>query len=189
MTELAEEQSMDVLCCGILVADVLAKPVKKIPLRGRLDLLDNMEMHGGGCANNTAIGLARLGISAGVAGKVGSDGFGDFLIDHLRRELLSIYGIGQETADSIILYAANKSVFVIDAYTRRIISRLGMAPPRDSYDTYQAFFMSGLPSENRLFNEYHALLVCLAKNVCRPEPLCQQCCLNDICKSGGSLVS
>ncbi len=103
-------------------------------------------------------------------------------IDHIRQELLSIYGIGQETADSIILYAGNKPVFVIDAYTRRIINRLGLAPTRDSYAGYQAFFMSNLPPDTRLFNEYHALLVSLAKNVCRPQPLCQQCCLNDICQ-------
>jgi len=102
-------------------------------------------------------------------------------IDHLRQQLLSIHGIGPETADSIILYAANKPIFVIDAYTRRIISRIGLAPNSDSYSAYQALFMDNLPADARLFNEYHALLVCLAKNICRPQPLCQQCCLNDIC--------
>ena len=103
-------------------------------------------------------------------------------IDHLRKQLLSIHGIGQETADSIILYAANKPIFVIDAYTRRIISRFGLAPKNDSYTAYQALFMANLPADVRLFNEYHALLVHLAKNVCRPHPICQQCCLNDICR-------
>jgi len=102
--------------------------------------------------------------------------------DDLRRQLLSIHGIGQETADSILLYAANKPIFVIDAYTRRIISRLGLTPEKDSYAAYQAFFMEHLPSDAELFNEYHALLVCLGKNVCRKRPLCQQCCLNDICQ-------
>jgi len=101
---------------------------------------------------------------------------------HLRQQLLSIHGIGQETADSIILYAANKPIFVIDAYTRRIINRIGLAPDNSSYTAYQALFMDNLPTDARLFNEYHALLVCLAKNVCRSCPLCQQCCLNNICR-------
>jgi endonuclease-3 related protein len=98
--------------------------------------------------------------------------------DSLRQQLLSVYGIGEETADSIILYAANKPAFVIDAYTRRIISRTGLAPDYKSYSAYQSLFMANLPGDTRLFNEYHALLVCLAKNVCQPHPLCQQCCLN-----------
>jgi endonuclease-3 related protein len=99
-------------------------------------------------------------------------------IDRLRQQLLAIYGIGEETADSIILYAANKPTFVIDAYTRRIISRLGLAPHSSSYAAYQSLFMANLPTDTRLFNEYHALLVRLAKDVCQPRPLCQQCCLN-----------
>ncbi len=98
--------------------------------------------------------------------------------DRLRQQLLAIYGIGEETADSIILYAANKPTFVIDAYTRRIISRIGLAPRRNSYAAYQTLFMANLPADARLFNEYHALLVRLAKNICQPHPLCQQCCLN-----------
>ena len=102
-------------------------------------------------------------------------------VDHIRQQLLSIHGIGQETADSIILYTANKPIFVIDAYTRRIINRIGLAPDSDSYTAYQALFMDNLPTDTRLFNEYHALLVRLAKDVCRNCPLCQQCCLNNIC--------
>ncbi len=101
--------------------------------------------------------------------------------DHLRQQLLSIHGIGQETADSIILYAANKPIFVIDAYTRRIINRIGLAPGNNSYAAYQVLFMDNLPIDVRLFNEYHALLVCLGKEVCRTRPLCQQCCLRNIC--------
>ena len=102
-------------------------------------------------------------------------------IDDLRQQLLSIHGIGQETADSIILYAANKPIFVIDAYTRRIINRIGLAPDRNSYAAYQDLFKDNLLPDAELFNEYHALLVCLGKNVCRSRPLCQQCCLNNIC--------
>ena len=103
-------------------------------------------------------------------------------IDHLRQQLLSVHGIGEETADSIILYAANKPIFVIDAYTRRIVSRVGLGPDKDSYAAYQRLFMDNLPADVGLFNEYHALLVCLGKNVCRTRPLCQQCCLDNICR-------
>ena len=107
--------------------------------------------------------------------------------DDLRQQLLSIHGIGQETADSILLYAANKPIFVIDAYTRRIINRIGLAPGKDSYAAYQAWFMEHLPPDTGLFNEYHALLVCQGKNVCRRRPLCQQCYLNNICHFYASL--
>jgi len=81
-----------------------------------------------------------------------------------------------------MLYAANKPVFVIDAYARRIISRVGLDPDNKSYIAYQALFTDNLPGDAGLFNEYHALLVCLAKDVCRNRPLCQQCCLNSICR-------
>jgi endonuclease-3 related protein len=103
-------------------------------------------------------------------------------IDRLRQQLLSVHGIGQETADSIILYAANKPTFVIDAYTRRIINRIGLAPLANSYNAYQTLFIDNLPTDTRLFNEYHALLVRLAKEVCRSRPSCPQCCLNDFCQ-------
>jgi len=99
-------------------------------------------------------------------------------IDSLRRQLLAIYGIGEETVDSIILYAANKPAFVIDAYTRRVISRMGLAPQNNSYAAYQSLFTGNLPTDAPLFNEYHALLVRLAKDVCRTYPACQRCCLN-----------
>ena len=108
-------------------------------------------------------------------------------IDDLRAQLLSIHGIGQETADSIILYAANKPIFVVDAYTRRIISRVGLAPNKNSYAGYQALFMENLAPDAGLFNEYHALLVCLGKKVCRPRPLCPQCCLSNLCQFSASL--
>ncbi len=102
--------------------------------------------------------------------------------DDLRQQLLSVHGIGRETADSIILYAANKPIFVIDAYTRRITNRIGLAPEGNSYAAYQTLFMGHLPPDAELFNEYHALLVCLGKNVCRSHPLCHQCCLSDMCQ-------
>jgi endonuclease-3 related protein len=102
--------------------------------------------------------------------------------DDLRQQLLSVHGIGQETADSILLYAAGKPVFVIDAYTRRIIGRIGLIPDKDSYVGYQAFFMEHLPADAAMFNEYHALLVRLGKGFCRRRPLCPQCCLSGVCQ-------
>jgi len=100
----------------------------------------------------------------------------------LRQQLLSVHGIGPETADSILLYAAGKPVFVIDAYTRRIIDRIGLTPVDNSYDSYQRLFTDNLAADAGLFNEYHALLVKLAKDTCRKKPLCRRCCLNDICR-------
>jgi endonuclease-3 related protein len=99
----------------------------------------------------------------------------------LRRELLSVYGVGHETADSIALYAARKPIFVIDAYTRRILARLGVAPAQNSYEACQALFMERLPHDEGMFNEYHALLVCHGKTVCRKSPVCRDCCLASIC--------
>jgi endonuclease III related protein len=103
-------------------------------------------------------------------------------MDSLRKKLLSVHGIGEETADSILLYAGNKPVFVIDAYTRRVTGRLGIAPEHDSYAGYQAFFMENLPPDVKLFNEYHALLVRLGKDACRKRPLCERCCLGEMCE-------
>ena len=100
----------------------------------------------------------------------------------LREQLLAVHGIGPETADSILLYAANKPVFVIDTYTRRIINRLGLAPANNSYDAFQTLFIGSLPRNKQLFNEYHALLVRLGKEACRKQPLCDRCCLTDICQ-------
>jgi len=107
----------------------------------------------------------------------------------LRRELLSVYGVGQETADSIILYAGYKPVFVIDAYTRRIVSRLGLAPRVSTYSAYQDLFMQGLEPDVALFNEYHALLVRHGKDVCRKSPRCEPCCLAAVCAFAEGLRS
>ena len=100
----------------------------------------------------------------------------------LRQQFLAIHGIGPETADSILLYAGNKPVFVIDAYTRRIISRLGLTSDKDSYDAYQTLLINNLPQNAELFNEYHALMVRLGKEACRKQPICDRCCLFEICR-------
>lgn len=99
----------------------------------------------------------------------------------LRKELLIIHGIGPETADSIILYAAEKPVFVIDAYTKRIFSRIGLCKEDISYDELQKLFMDSLQHDTQLFNEYHALIVVHGKNVCKKKPLCRGCCLGKVC--------
>lgn len=96
----------------------------------------------------------------------------------LRGKLLLINGIGPETADSILLYALNKPVFVIDAYTRRILSRHRIMDYKSSYDEYQRIFHEGLDEDISLFNEYHALFVRLGKEFCKPKPRCNSCPLN-----------
>ncbi len=98
----------------------------------------------------------------------------------LREWLLSIPGIGRETADSIILYAIEKPIFVVDAYTRRILSRHGFIKGDEDYDEIQEIFHRNLPHDTGLFNEYHALIVRLGKEYCKKQnPLCETCPLKD----------
>jgi endonuclease-3 related protein len=94
----------------------------------------------------------------------------------LRRQLLSVNGIGPETADSILLYALNKPMFVIDAYTKRILYRHRLISKKASYDDAQNLFLKNLKNDIRLFNEYHALFVRLGKEFClKREPHCENC--------------
>jgi endonuclease-3 related protein len=94
----------------------------------------------------------------------------------LREKLLSINGIGPETADSIILYALEKPVFVIDTYTKRVLSRHGIMNHEKSYDEFQELFYSTLEKDVKLFNEYHALFVRIGKTFCKKKkPLCELC--------------
>ena len=93
----------------------------------------------------------------------------------LRQGLLSVKGIGPETADSILLYAARRPVFVIDAYTHRILNRHGMTEEQTTYDELQALFMDHLTEDPALFNEFHALIVQAGKAYCRRIPLCNDC--------------
>ncbi|MEE9569081.1 MAG: endonuclease III domain-containing protein [Candidatus Binatia bacterium] len=99
-------------------------------------------------------------------------------LDHLRTELLSINGTGPETADSILLYAAEKPIFVVDAYTKRILSRHGVMPYEKSYEEFQKLFMVHLPLDVPLYNQYHAMLVNVGKDFCRARPFCASCPLN-----------
>ena len=99
----------------------------------------------------------------------------------LRNKLLSVKGIGPETADSILLYAGDLSIFVIDAYTKRIFSRLGYLSENKSYVEFQDFFMNNLTKDVQLFNDFHAQIVMLGKNFCRKsKPDCKNCPLFDL---------
>lgn len=102
----------------------------------------------------------------------------------LRKRLLAVYGIGPETADAIILYAAEKPIFVIDAYTGRIFSRLGFFSEKAGYEEMQRFFMTHLPPDVRLYNEYHALIDALGHHTCcKSQPRCGECPLEYRCKA------
>jgi endonuclease-3 related protein len=99
----------------------------------------------------------------------------------LREQLLAIHGIGRETADSILLYAGTRPVFVVDAYTRRILQRHGLAAGKESYEEIRGLFEKSLPNDPQLFNEFHALIVHTGKNFCRARaPLCSQCALRPL---------
>ncbi|MDE2780115.1 MAG: hypothetical protein OXI91_10620 [Chloroflexota bacterium] len=106
----------------------------------------------------------------------------------LRRELLSIHGIGPETADDILVYAAGKPSFVIDTYTIRIMERLGIGPDdgKNRYGDWQQMFHRQLPLDVSLFNEFHALLDHHAGRACRKTPVCEGCCLLDVCVTGSN---
>ncbi len=102
----------------------------------------------------------------------------------LRGELLRVNGIGPETADSILLYALEKKIFVIDAYTRRIFSRIGLCGGDENYDDLQRMFHKKFRGDVREYNEYHALIVRHGKDVCKKKPLCGACCLAGECAFG-----
>ncbi len=106
--------------------------------------------------------------------------------DNLREKLLSVRGIGEETADSILLYALEKPVFVVDAYTRRAFSRLGFLQKDPSYQETQELFSMNLPRDPALYNDFHAQIVYLGKDFCRKKPLCERCPLSvlEMCQPG-----
>ncbi len=96
-----------------------------------------------------------------------------------RKLLLEVNGVGPETADSILLYALDKPIFVVDAYTKRIFGRLGFK--EQTYEEFQQLFHNSLENDAKLFNEYHALIVELAKKHCKTKPICNGCPLGNIC--------
>ena len=108
----------------------------------------------------------------------------------LRKELLLIYGIGEETADDIMVYAAGQPSFVIDTYTPRIMDRMCITPdtPLPKYSDYQILFHTNIPNEIQFYNEFHALWDRHAKEVCtKLSPRCEDCCMLEICPTGQQL--
>jgi len=103
----------------------------------------------------------------------------------LRRQLLAVEGIGPETADAIALYAAGKPVFVVDAYARRVFSRLGLIEANAAHGAIQQWVAAELGRDSDLYNEYHALIVELAKTTCRRRPRCEVCPLRERCRLVG----
>lgn len=102
--------------------------------------------------------------------------------DALRRALLSVHGVGPETADAILLYALRRPVFVVDAYARRLAQRLGWISGDEPYDSLRQGFEAALQADVDVFNEYHALIVMHGKTHCRVQPLCAECCLRSMCR-------
>jgi endonuclease-3 related protein len=103
--------------------------------------------------------------------------------DELRKQLLSVNGVGPETADDMLLYAFERPVFVVDAYTRRIFSRLALIEHDSGYENIRHQFENGLKADVIVFNEYHALIVRHAKDACKKRPVCVSCCLSKGCPS------
>lgn len=111
-------------------------------------------------------------------------------VDALRAELGAVPGIGPETCDSILLYAFQRPVMVVDAYTRRLLARLGHAwAMRAPYDEVQRFLTADVPCGAALYNELHAQIVVHGKRRCRPHPLCAMCPLGDVCSARITLFS
>ena len=103
-------------------------------------------------------------------------------INILRQNLLDIKGVGPETADSIILYAFNMPIFVIDAYTKRLLSRIGLIPEKSLYEHIQNLFHAQISADYVVYNEYHALIVQHCVYICTSKPKCSQCFLNRYCQ-------
>ena len=106
----------------------------------------------------------------------------DFAKKITREELLKQKGIGPETADSILLYACKKPAFVVDTYTKRIFSRIGLIEKSAKYDEIQKFFQDNIPKDIEIYKEYHALIVQHAKQYCQKKPICYKCPLNKKCR-------
>lgn len=119
-----------------------------------------------------------------LAQQGGLERFARRQLEEQRRGLLGVNGIGPETADDILLYALNRPVFVIDAYTRRLLTRYRLASGDEGYEMLRAWFEEALEPDVHLFQQYHALIVMHAKEVCRKTPLCTRCGLSGSCPTG-----
>ncbi len=110
-------------------------------------------------------------------------------LEQLRARMLQINGLGQETVDSILLYAGKLPVFVCDAYTNRLLVRLGYADKDRDYAFWQSLISSSLPRDTELYNDFHAQIVMLCKHICKPKPLCDLCPLRFVCPVGIKAVN
>jgi len=115
----------------------------------------------------------------------GERGLAERPSEELRRLLLSVKGIGPETADDMLLYAFSRPVFVIDAYTRRIFARLGLIGGGETYEQLRHGCENALGPDTQMYNEYHALIVRHAKQACRKRPECRDCVLQELCPAAG----
>jgi endonuclease-3 related protein len=126
-------------------------------------------------------GFCHWLLAAGGFGRLGGRA-----TDAIRNELLTLTGIGPETADCVLLYALGRPVFVIDAYTRRALARTGLYPEANTagYEALRAWFESRLPADAAMFNEFHALFVAHGKSACRTRPRCEDCPIAGTCDFG-----
>jgi endonuclease-3 related protein len=176
-----EKQRFEIIVGAILTQNTSWKNVEKAIIKlNKAKVLDINKIK----KINTRT-LAKLIRSAGYYNQKAerlkiAAGFFSKNISPARQQLLKVKGIGPETADSILLYAFEKPFFVIDAYTRRIMSRIGFR--FKDYGGLQNIFVKNLPKKTKLYNEYHALLVELAKSHCRTKPDCRGCPLHKICR-------
>ncbi len=190
--KLSEKQQLEICIGAILTQNTAWKNVEKaIEALNRANLIDAKKIatidekklaaliRPSGYYNQKARKLKEF--ARFVVEKGGLKGLFMLGAEELRKELLSVNGIGPETADSIILYAAKKPVFVIDAYTKRIFSRLGMCRQDAKYDELQQLFHNSLKKDAEMFSEYHALLVEQGKNFCRKKPVCNSCVILSLC--------
>ena len=128
---------------------------------------------------------SEMGVVRGLAerigvGKASLDAMLDGNVEDARLRLLSISGVGSETADAILLYAGEKITFVVDAYTKRILRRHGLVDQETDYETIRRMFLDALPRDVEVYNEYHALLVAVGKEHCRTRAECDGCPLVDM---------
>jgi endonuclease-3 related protein len=121
-------------------------------------------------------------VAAAVQALGGPAGLAALPLGEARARLLTVFGVGPETADAILNYAAGHATFVADAYARRVLGRLGLLPAASGYEAARAFVLARLPADAALLGEFHALLVAVGKDFCRPRrPRCAACPLRDGC--------
>ena len=185
LTQAAAWTNVEKAISNLLAADVLSPLAIRDLNQARLAHL----VYPSGYYNSKARKLKALSSYLGERFNDDLDAMSREDTNRLRDELLGVYGIGEETADDILLYALGKPTFIVDNYTRRVFSRLGLAPYRASYSFHRSLFMDHLPSGVELSQEYHALIVRHGKEVCRKRPKCHGCTLLSVCPTGEKEVA